>query len=302
MEKTFYSNGKLLLTGEYVVLDGALSLAIPTSFGQKLLVCPSEKNTLYWKSIDCNDTIWFEGEFKLKDGLLEAKQENETSQVLLKILQKALAMNPAFLSTSKGWEVVTKLDFHTEWGLGSSSTLINNIAQWAEVDAFKLLEAGFGGSGYDIAAAQHNVPVLYRKTLEQPLVTEVELPWAFTDKLFFIHLNHKQDSKKGIERYRAVNNKKNESIAEISEITERICTAGSLLEFIELMQKHECIISKLIGLPIIKQRTFSDYNGLVKSLGAWGGDFILVTGNKSGMDYFRRKNYHTIIPFSEMIK
>ncbi len=300
--KTFYSNGKLLLTGEYVVLDGALSLAIPTSFGQKLLVSPSEKNMLHWKSLDCNNTVWFEGKFKLKDGSLKAIRENKTSKTLLKILQKALEMNPAFLSTSEGWEVVTNLDFHTKWGLGSSSTLINNIAQWAKVDAFKLLEASFGGSGYDIAVAQHNVPVLYQKTNEQSLVTEVELPWTFTDQLFFVHLNRKQDSKKGIEQYRAVTSAKKEGVTEISEITEGICTVGSLSEFIELMQTHERIISRLTGLPMIKLLAFNDYPGLVKSLGAWGGDFILVTGNMSAMDYFRRKGYDTIISFSEMIK
>ena len=32
--QTFYSNGKLLITGEYVVLDGAKALALPTKFGQ----------------------------------------------------------------------------------------------------------------------------------------------------------------------------------------------------------------------------------------------------------------------------
>ena len=30
----FYSNGKLLITGEYVILDGALSLAVPSLLGQ----------------------------------------------------------------------------------------------------------------------------------------------------------------------------------------------------------------------------------------------------------------------------
>jgi hypothetical protein len=28
-EKTFYSNGKLLITGEYLVLDGAKAFALP---------------------------------------------------------------------------------------------------------------------------------------------------------------------------------------------------------------------------------------------------------------------------------
>ena len=35
---TYYSNGKLLITGEYVVLDGATALAIPTKYGQSLCV------------------------------------------------------------------------------------------------------------------------------------------------------------------------------------------------------------------------------------------------------------------------
>ena len=34
LKKDFYSNGKLLLTSEYVVLDGAIALAIPTRLGQ----------------------------------------------------------------------------------------------------------------------------------------------------------------------------------------------------------------------------------------------------------------------------
>ena len=42
----FFSKGKLLLTSEYFVLDGALSLAIPTKLGQDLLV---EKNLKKYK-------------------------------------------------------------------------------------------------------------------------------------------------------------------------------------------------------------------------------------------------------------
>ena len=62
MEQSFYSNGKLLITGEYVVLDGAKALAVPTKFGQYLEVKPSEKKSIYWKSFDSNNQIWFEDE------------------------------------------------------------------------------------------------------------------------------------------------------------------------------------------------------------------------------------------------
>ncbi len=50
--QNFYSRGKLLLTGEYVVLDGALALALPTKFGQSLKVQPIDSQNIFWKSID----------------------------------------------------------------------------------------------------------------------------------------------------------------------------------------------------------------------------------------------------------
>lgn len=37
---SFKSNGKLLLTGEYLVLDGAVALALPTKMGQIMTVEP----------------------------------------------------------------------------------------------------------------------------------------------------------------------------------------------------------------------------------------------------------------------
>lgn len=46
MTSEYYSNGKLLLTGEYVVLEGFEGLALPTVFGQKLSVIITEKKSL----------------------------------------------------------------------------------------------------------------------------------------------------------------------------------------------------------------------------------------------------------------
>lgn len=55
-----YSNGKLLLTGEYVVLDGATSLAVPTKFGQDLIVEPIKESQLIWGSFTHTGECWFE--------------------------------------------------------------------------------------------------------------------------------------------------------------------------------------------------------------------------------------------------
>ena len=71
--------------------------------------------------------------------------------------------------------------------------------------------------------------------------------------------------------------------------------------FETLMAQHENEISKALGIPPIKTKLFPDYPGAIKSLGAWGGDFILVTGNETSIDYFREKGYDTIIPYTGMI-
>jgi mevalonate kinase len=64
--KNYYSNGKLLLTGEYLVLEGAKSLALPTKFGQDLLVAVIQEPQIIWGSFTHTGACWFEAVFDLK--------------------------------------------------------------------------------------------------------------------------------------------------------------------------------------------------------------------------------------------
>jgi mevalonate kinase len=288
-----------LLTGEYVVLDGATALAIPTKYGQSLEIDISEKKEIHWQSYDENGSLWFEDFFDLKNFESQNK-ESEISKTVSKILREAQKLNPDFLSKYEGIQVKTTLDFPRNWGLGSSSTLINNIAQWAEVDGFALLANSFGGSGYDIAAAQSDAPILYELKKGNSKFRKVHLPWDFTDSLFFVHLNKKQDSKDGIARYRNISVDE-KIIQRISDISNKLLLCYSLSDFETLMNAHEEVISEIIKLPTIKEQLFSDYQNTIKSLGAWGGDFVLATGNENDMDYFKKKGFETVIPFEKMI-
>lgn len=320
MKKTYYSNGKLLLTGEYLVLDGALSLAVPTQFGQSLTVETIDERKLIWKSLDIKGNIWFEDEFNILDKISrpdsyrDIRNDNDVSIRLLQILNATKQLNPDFLSIQNGFAVTTKLDFPQFWGLGSSSTLINNIAQWAEIDAYQLLKQTFGGSGYDIACAQHNVSITFQlkneftdeilKQVQNDTVREirkVNFTPIFKDHLFFVHLNKKQNSGDGIKHYNANKNNSVLAISEINDITSKMINCVNLTDFETLITSHENIISKIIKQKPVKELLFNDYKGAIKSLGAWGGDFVLVTGNKDSVSYFRNKGYHTIIPYSEMV-
>lgn len=302
MKKEFYSNGKLLITGEYVVLDGALSLAIPTYYGQSLILTHSVKKGIEWSSLDEKGTLWFHVKFNYDaTHFLKTESNDPVSKTLLKILQKAKQLNPNFLNTEEGIKITTRLNFPRNWGLGTSSTLINNIAQWAHVNAFTLLKNSFKGSGYDIAAAQNEKPILFQLQQKEISVRKAHLPWEFTDSVFFVHLNKKQDSKEGIEKYNA-NLATESEIQKISEISNKLLLCYSLTDFEKLLEAHEQIISKIIKAPTVKEKLFSDYPHTLKSLGAWGGDFILATGGEKDKDYFRKKGYATIIPFEKMIK
>ena len=61
-------------------------------------------------------------------------------------------------------------------------------------------------------------------------------------------------------------------------------------------------MATILKVPTIQSKLFSDYkDGVIKSLGAWGGDFILVTGNDESINYFEKKGYCTILRFNDMI-
>jgi mevalonate kinase len=311
----FYSNGKLLLTGEYVVLDGAKALAVPTKFGQDLTVEVVEENQLIWSSFTVEGDCWFEAVFdlpklRLSQATFNSNQEGSNEQIaetLQSVLQEARNLNPEFLTKEPGLLVKTHLTFPRDWGLGSSSTLINNIAQWAEVDAFALLWNAFSGSGYDIACAQNDVPIFYQLTStplsQQPIVKTVDFDPPFKEQLFFVHLNQKQNSREGIRRFKEKRllRQAQHDRDTISSVTIALSNANELSEFESLIQQHEQIISKIIELPTVKERLFSDYFGSIKSLGAWGGDFVLATGNESTPEYFKQKGYTTVLSYTDMV-
>ena len=310
--RRYYSNGKLLITGEYAVLDGALSLAIPTKFGQALEIETINESKLYWKSLDEKGLVWFKNEFELNNnGILKptrklSEKTNHISERLIEILIAAKKLNPAFLNIGYGFKITTKLDFPKHWGLGTSSTLINNISQWAQIDAYALLDMTFGGSGYDIACAQHNTPITYQLTSLKNAqvdrqIKSVPFNPPFKEHIYFVYLNQKQNSREGILRYKEnkVEQFKN-IISEIDEITLKLIKSASLSVFENLLTQHEVLVSKLIKIEPIKERLFSDFNGSIKSLGAWGGDFILVASENNPEVYFKSKGYHTILNYNDM--
>lgn len=301
MQTTFYSNGKLLISGEYLVLDGADAFALPTKFGQDLVIEDGENKIIEWKSYDYDNQLWFENTISFDEITNFSNSEIETVKTtLINILHEAYLLNPDFINESKGYKITTHLTFPRKWGLGTSSTIINNIAQWTKINAFTLLKNSFGGSGYDIACAQNDTPILY--TVENNNVEPVIFNPDFTENIFFVYLNKKQNSKAAIHAY---NNHKDQnltkSIAENNKITQAIINAKTLKEFVHAIEKHEIHLSNILEIETVKEIAFHDFNGAVKSLGAWGGDFVMAIAKENPTVYFASKGYETILSYKEMI-
>ncbi|MGV1012887.1 MAG: GYDIA family GHMP kinase [Flavobacterium sp.] len=303
MKKTFYSNGKLLITGEYVVLDGAKALAIPTKFGQNLIIENSESGLIEWTSYDYDKSIWFEETFSFSSIVEKKNYEaiHNIKNTLIEILHEAYKLNSNFLTESKGYKITTELTFPKFWGLGTSSTLINNIAQWLEIDAYQLLKNSFGGSGYDVACAQNNSAIIYQLNDEKPLIKTISFKPDFTSKIYFVYLNKKQNSKEAIASYLEKRGSVEKTIAQINAITDTVANSTELMEFALALQKHEIVMSTVLELPTVQESLFEDFNGVIKSLGAWGGDFILAVAKEDPTDYFKGRGYEVVIPYNEMI-
>jgi mevalonate kinase len=294
---SYYSHGKLLISSEYAVLDGAKALALPTKLGQRLEVTNRNTKNINWKSFDCQNNLWFKTSLSIPH--FKPSIANATAQRLSQCFQAIHELRPHLFENQKGLEFISHLEFPQNWGLGSSSTLINNLAQWANVDAYKLLALTFGGSGYDIACAQNPYPITFQKNLKSSKIEKAVFDPSFKDKLFFVHRNQKQDTRVAIAAYQALKNTKNLDFSELNIITNALLQHSTLEVFESLITEHEKLIGKLIQQAPLKTTHFSDYNGAIKSLGAWGGDFFLASGNEQ--QYFKEKGYNTIIPFKEMV-
>jgi len=286
MEK-YHSHGKLLISGEYLVLKGALALAVPCNKGQSLIYDSSKEKELQWESYDEKGSVWFKATFSIMDFDIIATDQTDIAKRLRSVLKKVRKQNSTFL-LEKGGRVKTVLEFDRQWGLGTSSTLISNIAQWSNTNPYELLKQTTGGSGYDIACAQAKSPLLFSNKNQTPKVESCEFNPSFKDQLFFVYLNQKKDSSEAVKRFSDIKITEKQ-LDFFSDLSLKMLKSNELKKFEKLIETHETQLGQILKIKPVKEVLFPNYSGSIKSLGAWGGDFILVTGNDNTISYFKNK-------------
>lgn len=295
-----FSPGKLMLTSEYVAVDGALVLAIPTKLGQELFYTENEnqKSLIFWEAYHQNQ-LWLQATIDYKNWKILETNDSKASEFILKTLKNVQNLSEIKLKSDTSYHIKTNLQFPSDFGLGSSSTLMNNLAEWASIDAFILNEISLGGSGYDVAVAKEKSAVLYSRFPER-IYKAIDFQPNFKDELIFIHLNQKQDTREGISHYKSKPTS-TELINDYSKLTKKIVNAQNLEEFSQLMTIHEQKLSNFLGTPTVKEKYFQDCPSFVKSLGAWGGDFVLASKFRDYQDYFKQRGFSNIFSWKDLI-
>lgn len=322
MNQQFRSNGKFLLTGEYLVLKGATALALPLKLGQSLDVVTSDKdeNRIYWnaykKSTDNgqqttdivhNPQPWFSLVLDKTDFSVIETDDKEKAERLSNILSKVKSLNDDVFNDTHDYIFSTLLDFDPQWGLGSSSTLINNISEWANIDPYLLLDSTFKGSGYDIACAKEQSPIFYQIDSQQSTNSRQIRPAYFNpefkDNLYFVYQGHKQNSANEVKAFLNKENNFENEIKSISEISEIMPDLKTLRDFCYFIKVHEEIMERCLDQKRIK-KYYSDFEGEMKSLGAWGGDFFLAATEwdiDKVRKYFENKSLNVVIRYKDIV-
>jgi mevalonate kinase len=308
MEKitTWFSNGNLIITGEYFVMTGAKALAVPLKSGQRMTVelIENQKDAIIWKSYE-NGISWFEANIGCKNLDIRSSSDTETAIRLKNILKKILQLRPDFLSENLSYNISSEIDFSLNWGWGSSSSLISNLANWAGIDPFALHKLVSQGSGYDIAASLSSSPLFYQLRNGTREIKSSSFNPRFKNFIHFIWLGRKQNSETSIgEKLHSVK-VNNDHLTTITKLTEMIAGEEDITEFTRLVAEHEKILAGVLQMTRIKEKYFNGFEGEIKSLGAWGGDFAMVVSPLRKTDiirYFKGKGLETLFGFDEIVK
>lgn len=305
-QTSWYSNGNLLISGEYFVLAGAKALAVPLKYGQSMKInCfENDQNAIHWESNEMGKS-WFKAELNCEDLNITGFSDREIALKLQKVLKAIKQIKPELFSKNMTYDILCDIRFNLNWGWGSSSTLIANLANWAGIDPFKLNKLVSAGSGYDIAASLSPTPVFYQITDGHHLIDPVVFNPIFREFISFVYMGKKQNTESSIVKNIESVKKNMNMVPLINSLTEKFAGEENMEEFIRSISEHEKIISATLNMTRIKEKYFRDFEGEIKSLGAWGGDFAMVVSPINQIrikQYFREKGLETIFRFDEIVK
>ena len=329
--------GKILLSGEYVVLDGATALGLASRMGQSMAVFRGrEPGYLRWTALDHLHNPWLQANYRIVDGQWSVGEVSaataESAGMLQTWLQAAWTLMAGLGESSasgyggaswndilhqEGLAVQTQLDFARSWGLGSSSTALALLAQWLGVDARRLYALTTNGSGYDLEVAMQNSSILYRLPEGRPITNSpsaaplepIVQPIAYRSPqggaLWLVDTGGKQISANEVVRYRNLDtNERLACVEKISSLSIALATCPDVTMMMDCFEQHDAVLEKLLGQPCLQRSAGNGFPGRLKSLGAWGGDLFLAVSPSpvDALHWLENQANWSIYPFEQLIR
>lgn len=297
-----YAPGKLMLTGEYMVLKGALALAVPLKLGQFLSLEYNGQGLIAWETHYQGKKI-FEASFCPETLAIQSETNIRNAQYISLLLSGLKTLKPDFFP-SKGIRFLSELEFPLEWGLGNSSALITNLAYLAGVDAIRLHEQTSIGSGYDVACASAAKPILYGLRPE-PHWDVVPFAPSFADELFLVYLGNKQDSNKSVRDFYLKCDVTQQQVFQSDALTQMALKSRTSTEFADALRSLTELTSSVLRYKNPLLERFPHLDGFAKPLGAWGGDFALIVSKLPKQvlkNYMYAENVDVVFSWDELVK
>jgi mevalonate kinase len=299
-----YAHGKLLISAEYMVLHGSKALAVPLQLGQSLKRRRSpDQNKFSWKAFN-HDRLWFSATLDPRNIKVIASDDPIKAEYLCRMIRACIDMMPSFQEDLYKWDVETYLEFSPEWGFGSSSTLTALLSEWAEVNPLDLHFMTSEGSGYDVACAIAHGPIVYRLREDAPHYQHVVFHPPFSRQLYFAWLGSKQPTAIHLKKVAEKIKPDYETIHRFSVLTEEMMQSQELEHFQSLIEEHEEVLSGLLEMERVSISRFPGLHGTVKSLGAWGGDFVLIASElpeRELFDYLYQQEIEVIFRYQDLV-
>jgi mevalonate kinase len=177
------------------------------------------------------------------------------------------------------------------------------LAQWADIDAFELSNNTLGGSGYDIACAKADQPILYKLEEGKSEYKTVDWKPSFHQSILFAFTGNKRDSREAIGGFNKDSNYSTE-IIRLNLLTKTLLKTENIREFMSLLQEHESLIGRLLDQTPVQKKYFPDFPGTIKSLGAWGGDFVMVVSENEELSirkYLKSRGLDPVFRYEEIV-
>ena len=146
------------------------------------------------------------------------------------------------------------------------------------MQSHELSAKSFGGSGYDIACAGHQSPILYQRDLQNLIHLRSNMPSGrliMSIKSILSIWDINENSRDAIAHYKGLNPSR-KPIEAMNELSRSFSQCTSFKDAANLIREHELLMASVLETPCLDDKLLERFCFVSKSLGAWGGDFCMV--------------------------